>query len=1097
MQVSCEVCERRLEYSGDRPSFCAYCGKPLGTTHLARTDSYQQGEPSDTTSATQLPPPNRIISFAGMGVHRTPDQIGGYKIVRQIGSGGMGTVFEAEDAVNGRSVAIKLIKPQIAASSDNLERFRQEGRLASLITHPRCVFVYHADEDKGRPYIVMELMPGATLKDIVSQQGPLQIGQAITKILDVIDGLMAAHQLGVIHRDVKPSNCFVLTDGHVKVGDFGLSKILPLLSTSTARTPELHHQTTPDNNSVEGITRTGVFVGTPLFASPEQIKGEMVDYRTDVYSVTATLYFLLTGQAPFEGGDNTATIARIVSEDPASVQAIRPDVPTELDRVIQRGLQRDRDIRYATLSELRSALMQFKPGYLHNAPRRARIRAAIVDMALLAPEVILIHQVIPYLMPPTEWGVELIDFVSDLCMWLFVLTYFLVTEVVAGTSFGKWLLHLRVGGLRPGKPPKRRQLLLRAMGFFVVVALPGLLALALTGNDWVKWLFHFIGMLLLFDSMRAQGGFRGLHEIMSNTCVVQVPPTPKQLEFPYIPPLAPAKLPPGLPSRIGNYAIEGIHRVLDDRIFLVGKDLILNRPVWLVMRPLEEGKIAPARREISRSTRLRWLGGGDVNLATRSNKHTHHWDAFIAPTTGCSLARLVQVEGKLSWTTSRLLLQQLADELAIALTDDTFPDGLSLEQVWLQPEGQLLIVGARFHESAPLPLVDSASDAERSVLFLKQAAQLMLEGKISNPQKPRPIAAPMPWYDRPILDRLVGIGNTLYTNPGEIAKDLHASANRPTEVTSMMRLGQMLFTGLLLSPIILAILLLSRYYLEIKPTLQLTHQVRRAERMVEWFGDKKNIPLFKQYLLDNPEEARYVSKATLVELLASPPISLIRPVSRDRFMMAACKGKIKQQLTHDVEQLQQLRNQLSLPAFLPQLAALEMLASPSKTTERNRELFGVQGLPEDIKLTLRHAVDPQHQQEEVLPLVQKLTPFQLACIPIGTWLIVWIVWSMVTRGGISLKFMGIDLQQSQGKRAGPLRCGWRSLLVWLPFFTLILFSVWVQAATTSRGHQTGLWVYWIPWWLGLIYLAACAMCTLIWPKRGLHDRLSGVYLMPR
>ncbi|HQR44299.1 MAG TPA: serine/threonine-protein kinase, partial [Gemmatales bacterium] len=309
MLVTCSACDRSLEFSGERPSFCAFCGKKLKSPALTRTDSYKPTPSSGEQSKTEVPPDNRIISFAGVG-QRVPEKIGNYRVLRQLGAGGMGTVYEAEDSDHDRKVAIKLIKPHIAAATENLERFRQEGRLASLITHPRCVFVYHADEDQGRPYIVMELMPGATLKDIVSQQGPLQIGQAINKILDVIDGLQAAHQLGVIHRDVKPSNCFVLTNGHVKVGDFGLSKVLPTDTESTGRTPELEATTAEKE---EGITRTGVFVGTPLFASPEQIKGEMVDFRTDVYSVSATLYFLLTGQAPFEGGDNTATIARIVS----------------------------------------------------------------------------------------------------------------------------------------------------------------------------------------------------------------------------------------------------------------------------------------------------------------------------------------------------------------------------------------------------------------------------------------------------------------------------------------------------------------------------------------------------------------------------------------------------------------------------------------------------------------------------------------------------------------------------------------------------------------------------------------------------------------
>lgn len=1091
MLVTCEECQRSLEFSTERPSYCAFCGTKLGITPLARTDSYQPTPNSDSQGATEVPPSNRIISFAGVG-HRVPDAIGGYKVLRQLGAGGMGTVYEAEDAVNGRKVAIKLIKPQVAASPDNLDRFRQEGRLASLITHPRCVFVYQADEDKGRPFIVMEMMPGATLKDIVTQQGPLQVGQAITKILDVIDGLQAAHQLGVIHRDVKPSNCFVLTDGHVKVGDFGLSKVLPTTSGLSGRTPD-NQLTTAE--SVEGITRTGVFVGTPLFASPEQIKGELVDFRTDVYSVTATLYFLLTGQAPFEGGDNTATIARIVSEDPQSILQFRAEVPVELDRVVLRGLSRDRDVRYSNLNDLRQALLQFQPGYLQNAPRSARIRAAIVDMALLSPGLLLLNQLIPHILDPNRWGSELVNLAIDLSMWLLILVYYLATEVTAGASFGKWLLRLRVGGTRPGKPPKRRQLLLRAIGFFTVVALPGLLALALTGSDWLKWLFHGLGLLLLFDSMRARGGFRGLHEILSKTCVVQVPVASQPVEFPMVPPTAPAPLPPGIPARIGNYAINGIHRVLDDRIFLVGTDLILGRQVWLVMRPREEGKIAPARREISRSTRLRWLGGGDVALSGRSSKLTHHWDAFIAPSTGCSLTHLVQTHGKLSWATSRYLLLQLADELAIALTDDTFPDGLSLEQVWLQPDGQLLIVGARFHESYPNALEAEAPDSIRSVQFLKQAAQLMLEGKLHNPPPLRPIRAPLPVLDRPCLNRLTCGKPEEYTSPQEIANDLRQTEHRPAHVTSMTRLGEMLLYGILLSPIILAILVLGRYYAEIKPTLQLTHQVRRADRVIAWFQDRNNAPAFKQYLKENPKESHKISQVALLDFISMPGVRMISSTQRDQLLMASCQGWIKKQNVKDTARLQVLSNQLSLAAILPQLAAVELMSASKGKGAPPNSLYDPQ-TTEELKLAIQHALTPRPLEVEVLPLVQRFTALQLATITIGSWLILWVVWAMLTNGGMSLKLVGIDLQNARGQAAGPFRCGLRTLLVWLPFFALILASVWIQDA--SKSQQSGpLWIYWIPWWLALIYLAASAVYALIYPQRGLHDRLAGVYLMPR
>jgi serine/threonine protein kinase len=145
-----------------------------------------------------------------------PLVIGGYRLIRPIGGGGMGKVYEAEEPDGGRRVALKLIAREYRSSRETVERFRREGRLASQITHPRCVFVLAADEEAGQPYIVMELMSGATLKDLVDQRGPLPVPEAVVKILDVIDGLREAHRLGVIHRDVKPSNCFLEPNGRVK-----------------------------------------------------------------------------------------------------------------------------------------------------------------------------------------------------------------------------------------------------------------------------------------------------------------------------------------------------------------------------------------------------------------------------------------------------------------------------------------------------------------------------------------------------------------------------------------------------------------------------------------------------------------------------------------------------------------------------------------------------------------------------------------------------------------------------------------------------------------------------------------------------------------
>ncbi|HMF19168.1 MAG TPA: serine/threonine-protein kinase, partial [Gemmataceae bacterium] len=251
MQVVCSKCGKVLEYSGDCPLFCAYCGQALTDTSLNTPSGF------DPEGLTQV--------GAGVGGSGTKlRSLGGYQLTRELGSGGMGAVYEAQETASGRRVAVKLITPEFAGAGDAVDRFRQEGRIASMVAHPRCVFVLSVDEEAGQPYIVMELMPGSTLKDLVDREGPLAPQDAIAKILDVIEGLQAAHRLEVIHRDVKPSNCFLEPDGRVKIGDFGLAKSL---------VKDAH------------LTKTGAFVGTPHFASPEQIKSEPIDQQTDVYSV--------------------------------------------------------------------------------------------------------------------------------------------------------------------------------------------------------------------------------------------------------------------------------------------------------------------------------------------------------------------------------------------------------------------------------------------------------------------------------------------------------------------------------------------------------------------------------------------------------------------------------------------------------------------------------------------------------------------------------------------------------------------------------------------------------------------------------------------
>lgn len=311
MTITCPRCRRTLSTAdpGGPPAFCMYCGQKLGSA------------PDPNT-----PPPAGMVTGSFVPFTETgessseppPAEIGGYRLLRFIGAGGMGAVYEAEAPDAGTRVAVKLLSGRLASSPTSVERFRQEGRLASQLAHPRCVFVLAADTDAGRPYIVMELMPGRTLKDVVDQAGPLPPDQAVAHILDVVDGLAEAHRLGVLHRDVKPSNCFLTADGRVKVGDFGLSK-------SLAGSADRH------------LTQSGAFLGTVLFASPEQLRGDPLDYASDVYSVCATLYYLLCGEAPYHHESITAALAKAVTEPAVPVRDRCPAVGAALDRVVMRG----------------------------------------------------------------------------------------------------------------------------------------------------------------------------------------------------------------------------------------------------------------------------------------------------------------------------------------------------------------------------------------------------------------------------------------------------------------------------------------------------------------------------------------------------------------------------------------------------------------------------------------------------------------------------------------------------------------------------------------------------------------------------------------
>ncbi|MDB5352946.1 MAG: prkC 16 [Planctomycetota bacterium] len=766
MTVDCPHCKEPIEFGVNRPKFCAFCGKPLDDPGLLTTSPNSREMPTIAHTPT---------SRDGNGVPSVsaPEQIAGYRLIRPLGQGGMGTVYEAEEADFGRKVAIKLLSAEITASPEALERFRQEGRLASTISHPRCVFVLNADEEEGRPFIVMELMSGANLHDLVQSEGPLSVDRAVPKILDVIEGLREAHRLGVIHRDVKPSNCFLEGDGRVKVGDFGLSKSLV-------------------NES--NLTRTGSFLGTPLYASPEQIKGEPLDPRTDVYSVAATLFYALTGRAPFQGQDAAATLAKIVSEPPPPLRSLRPELSAELERIILKGLERNRERRWRDLGEFATALIPFSPGRLRMGGLGLRIAAFVIDVNLSKLAIILFLSTGRLVATRGRIVAILSDNFAlsvGLDLAIFLISFFLI-EPIWGASPGKWLLGLRVRG-QGTTASSPMTILRRNLIFWAIASLPwNVLTIVLWWNvegisqNWIILPVRLACALIIGSTMRASNGYSGLHDLLTRTRVVAMPRIHKRRAGGARRALGRdrtvAARPVGVLKAIGPYKVRGAVRWEQGRKVLAAEDSSLGREVWIVLRPKSSPSPEPARRELSRATRPRWLSGGE---------HAEgRWDAFIAPS-GCPLSDLAGPEG-LPWRDARPILEDLAEELDSALRDGTLPATLGLDQVWIQPDGRALIVDQLgLATETTTQSNEHFPPNDRARRFLRSVAALALEGGRRRIQDSGgPIRAAVPWHARLILDRLDDAPGA-YEDFAALRADLVSSQDKSVEVNHSLRATQL------------------------------------------------------------------------------------------------------------------------------------------------------------------------------------------------------------------------------------------------------------------------------------------------------------------
>lgn len=607
------------------------------------------------------------------GITALPCVFGGYRLLKKLGAGGMGIVYEAEELASGRRIALKVLN-QSLDTEEQRQRFLREGRLAATIDHPHSVYVFGTAEIDDVPVIAMELAEGGTLRDEFKRRGPLPVRDAVDAILGIIDGLEAAHQKGVLHRDMKPSNCFVTGEGKAIVGDYGLS-------ISQTNNPAAGEQ----------LTRSGMIMGTPAFSPPEQLRGQPLDQRADIYSTAGTLYYLLTGKAPVERHSSVETVAAVLEGAIPDVRTFRPDVPENLAALVTRSLSVNPAQRPATYAELRMELQPFSSEAREPAPLGLRVIAHLLDSLFIMSFFTGIYYVIALIGGPVyeawnqaEAPSNRVDYI-ELSIALISIVFYSVVQTRWGASPGMKLCQQQLQRPGGGRASWRQALLRETMfglpgvvafiilyqldlaawaeGRNVVVALPFLALIMLLGQ----------AQLLLFIPALRHRERAAWHDQVSGLRVVQRGVPAQRLNaVDTLPPCPTTSQQHWEPFQAGTGLSQD---------FRCGYDPVLRRPV-LLQRRVGAGP-SSQRRDCNRPGRLRWL---------QSVRDTEGqvWDAWQAPA-GSPLPTILQSAAP-SWSNVLCWLDDLALEFDAAQKDGTMPDALSLDRVWITSNGLAILL---------------------------------------------------------------------------------------------------------------------------------------------------------------------------------------------------------------------------------------------------------------------------------------------------------------------------------------------------------------------------------------------------------------------
>ncbi len=976
--------------------------------------------------------PGATMLIAQPKPHALPqigEVFGGYRIERELGRGGMGAVYAAEQLASGRRVALKVLSHQLD-SPEARARFLREGRLAASINHPNSVYVFGTEEIDGTPVIAMELIAGGTLQDRIQRGGPLPIGQAVDAVLQIIAGLEAAHSVGILHRDIKPANCFEDMDGTVKIGDFGLS-----ISTAGR------------GDSMQ--TMDGTFLGTPAFCSPEQLRGEELNVRSDMYSVGVTLFYLLTGRTPFEGKNMVQQLANSLEKAAPSPLQYQPDLPQGLARVALRCLNKQATERFGSYAELQQALRPFASIAPTPATLGLRFAAGVIDHSLL----IAVNFVIPllfldspmdYLNPETfhSWRF----FWIGLGLLIMRHLYFGISEGVWGASVGKALVGLRVASLNRSAPGIPRALLRSVLlQAFVIVEI---FRYHMTDVTQVTaWTYLWIAgqilfFLLIFVTARRQNGFAGLHDLWTGTRVIQksaYQPRVAMTQTEHLVTTTDGML------KIGPFHIIATLSATGAGAVLLGYDTRLLRKVWIRQTPSSSPPISQVQRNIARPGRLRWLQGERNELES--------WDAYEAAS-GTPLTSLVAK--RQPWRMVRHWLHDLTTELEASTKTASLPDTLTLDRVWITAEGRAKLLDF----AAPGSISATAGDGPVTAQsFLHQVAITALEGRMVSAHEAaaRSISAPLPL---PARLTLLALQST--TDLRSLATQLQFLTQQPAEISRWRRFTLFFATlapSLFLTAFMVVGLMFYQSWMVKNPAISaLRGCVLSYESMV------KNVkePSLPNIPVSEAKDAMETYIAGTYGHIVGDALQWDSPLGRSLL-------RPKQRAT--VEKIVQDHPRPTAEEVSKAKALLQPLLD-TRVAERARE-FGLEGR--------------KHMLDFISLSVMGVYLFSTAILSFFC--------AIAFRGGLVMRILGIAVVTNQGADASRLHMLWRSLIAWSPILLMPVLYSFDAPLMEKTGDQDVIRI------IGLIAMVvlslALGLAAIATRDRGFHDRLARTWLVPR